>query len=252
MQDDLIATPGAHDHFVQLYQETGPLADSVADYAAAGLSRGEAVIIIATPEHRAAFLDRLKAHAGALRDGQLKMLDAEETLAKFMAHGSPQWNPFREIVGSLIAELRLQFAGVRAYGEMVNVLWQRGEREAAIRLEEYWNELGRLQTFSLFCAYQMNPLDGREYGGPLESVCSVHSHLLPSRDAKRFDAAVDAASRRVLDEPLAQILLSLAANHQTSTRMPAGQAALFWLKQNMPRTAEKVLNELRDGASPAA
>jgi hypothetical protein len=63
---------------------------------------------------------------------------------------------------------------------------------------------------------------------------------------------VDAASRRVLDEPLAQILLSLAANHRTATQMPAGQATLLWLHQNMPRTAEKVLSELRAAASPAA
>jgi len=58
-------------------------------------------------------------------------------------------------------------------------------------------------------------------------------------------------SSRILDHPLAQILLSLAANHQAPTRMPAGQATLFWLKQNMPRTAEKILSELRAEASPA-
>jgi hypothetical protein len=149
------------------------------------------------------------------------------------------------VVGGLIAELRLQYPTVRAYGEMVDVLWQRGERDAAIRLEEYWNELGRLQTFSLFCAYRMDPLDHGAYGGPLESVCRVHSHLIPARDEQRFDAAVEAASRKVLDEPLAQILLSLAANHQAGTRMPVGQATLFWLKQNMPRTAEKILETMR-------
>jgi hypothetical protein len=63
---------------------------------------------------------------------------------------------------------------------------------------------------------------------------------------------VRAASGRILDQPLAQLLLALAANHRPETRMPAGQAALFWLKQNMPRTAEKILSELRAGASRAA
>jgi hypothetical protein len=141
---------------------------------------------------------------------------------------------------------------VRAYGEMVDVLWQRGERDAAIRLEEYWNELGRLQTFSLLCAYRMDPRDSHAYGGPLERVCKVHTHLIPATDLPRFDEAVRAASQKVLDQPLAQILLSLAANHRPPTRMPMGQATLFWLKQNMPRTAEKILRELRVTASPAA
>ena len=233
-------------HVVQLYQEIDPLAQAVADYVAEGLRRGEAAVIIATPEHRVAFLEKIGRH-----EGQLKVLDAEETLATFMANGLPQWKAFHEVVGGLIAELRLRYPTVRAYGEMVDVLWQRGERDAAIRLEEYWNELGRLQTFSLFCAYRMDPHDHGSYGGPLESVCRVHSHLVPARDEQRFDDAVDAATRRVLDQPLAQILLSLAANHQPATRMPLGQATLFWLKQNMPRTAEKILRELRAGASPA-
>jgi hypothetical protein len=247
---DLVNNPGSHDHFVQLYQELGPLAEAVARYVDTGLRRGEAAVVIATPAHRAAFLEKIDA-GQAVRQGQLKLLDAEETLAAFMANGMPQWKAFHEVVGGLIAELRLQYPTVRAYGEMVDVLWQRGEREAAIRLEEYWNELGRLQTFSLFCAYRMDPLDSQAYGGPLECVCKTHTHLIPAQDAAGFDAAVRSASGKVLDQPLAQILLSLAANHRPATQMPAGQAALFWLKQNMPRTAEKVLSELRAEGSPA-
>jgi hypothetical protein len=233
-------------HVVQLYQEIGPLAQAVADYVAEGLRRGEAAVIIATPEHRAAFLEKIGRH-----EGQLIVLDAEDTLAKFMANGMPQWKAFHEVIGGLIAELRLRYPTVRAYGEMVDVLWQRGERDAAIRLEEYWNDLGGLQTFSLFCAYRMDALDPDQYGGALESVCKVHSHLIPAGDAQRFDEAVCSASRKVLDQPLADLLLSLATNHRGETQMPMGQATLFWLKQNMPRTADKVLSELREGFSPA-
>jgi hypothetical protein len=248
MTADPIHNPGPQDHFVQLYQDSAPLADAVAQYVAEGLRRGEAAIVIATAEHR----EMLAARLGARPDGQLKILDAEQTLARFMANGKPLWKPFHEVVGGLIAELRLRYPGVRAYGEMVNVLWQRGEREAAIRLEEYWNELGKLQTFSLFCAYRLDPLDPALYGGPLESVCKVHSHLIPTRDERGFDEAVHAASEKILEQPLAGILLSLAASHRAPTSMSHGQATLFWLKQNMPRTAEKVLDELRAAASRAA
>jgi hypothetical protein len=239
------------DHFVQLYEELDPLAEAVAQYVDAGLRRGEAAILIVTPEHRLAFLSKFDFHQ-ALSGGSLKLLDAERTLERFMANGMPEWSAFHRIVGGLIAELRLQYPAVRAYGEMVDVLWQRGSRDAAIRLEEYWNELGALQTFSLFCAYRMSALDSDAYGGPLESVCRTHTHLFPAPDSARFDEAVCRASREILDQPLADIVLSLAANHQPSTRMPAGQAALFWLKQNMPRAAERVLSALRAGASPAA
>ena len=243
--NDILTQPGSHDHLVQLYGATQELADAVGEYAGAGLERGEAVILIATPEHRAAFLARLKNVDGVV------VLDAEHTLQRFMSNGMPQWKEFHSIVGGLIADLRLRFPAVRAYGEMVDVLWQRGERDAAIRLEEYWNELGRLQTFSLFCAYRMDPLDATLYEGALQAVCGVHSHLLPSRNIDRFDAAVHAASSKVMDQPLAGLLLALAASHQPATRMPLGQATLFWLHQNMPRTAEKVLSELRAESSKA-
>jgi hypothetical protein len=235
-------------HVAHLYQEPAPLAEAVREYIGSGLRAGEAAVIVATPEHRALFVQGLERF---VESGQLWVYDAEETLARFMAGGMPEWRSFHQAMGGVIAELRLHYGAVRAYGEMVDVLWQRGEREAAIRLEEYWNELGKLQTFSLFCAYRMDPLDSAVYGGPLENVCRVHSHLVPARDPARFDASVSAASSSVLDPQLAQILLALAANHQTATHMPAGQAALFWLQQNMPRTAEKVLRELRGEASPA-
>ena len=235
----------SHDHFVQLYQDSDALADAVAPFMAEGLARGEAVVVIAREAHRLAFSDRLRTAAK-----HVVMLDAERTLERLMVDGMPSWHAFREVIGGLIADLRLRHPTVRAYGEMVDVLWQRGEREAAIRLEEYWNELGQLQTFSLFCAYRLDPLDGALYGGPLESVCRVHSHLMPARDQQRIDQAVQEASRKVLDQPLAGILLSLAASHRGD--LPAGQAALFWLKQNMPRSAEKVFQELRGGVSTEA
>jgi MEDS: MEthanogen/methylotroph, DcmR Sensory domain len=105
------------DHFVHLYQEVDALADAVAEYAGSGLRRGEAVVLIATPEHCTAFLERLD-----VREDSLHVLDAERTLARFMENGMPQWERFHEVVGGPIAELRLQYPAVRAYGEMVDVL----------------------------------------------------------------------------------------------------------------------------------
>src|SRR5262245_54014723 len=126
--------PGRREHFVHTYQDLESLAEQVSGYLAAGLDRGEALIVIARPAHRARFLERI----GPFERDQVLFLDADETLGRFMAQGMPQWEPFRNLAGGAIADLRLRYPGVCAYGEMVDVLWQRGEREAAIRLEEYW------------------------------------------------------------------------------------------------------------------
>jgi hypothetical protein len=262
---ELLKHPCNGDHLVQVYQDEEFLADTVAEYAGTALHEGEAVIIIATPEHRRAFLGKLGARGlfpdEAIRRGQLRLLDGAETLGKFMRDGIPDWQLFHQTVGGALAELRLQYPTVRAYGEMVDVLWRAGRQDAAIRLEEFWNELGTLQTFSLLCAYYIDNLDALAYGGPpeggppeggppaagpLERICKVHTHLIPARDYNRFNQAVSQASKQVLDQPLAQMLLSLSASHRPATQMPLGQATLFWLRKNMPRTADKVLTQIKE------
>jgi hypothetical protein len=247
---DLLQHPAGGNHIVQTWQDESFLADAVAEYIGAGLRAGEAALVVSTPAHFDLFKRKLAQARGAGRSGQLRWLDAEDTLAKFMQDGMPDWTRFHEIAGGLIAELRLQYPAVRIYGEMVDVLFQRGERDAAIRLEEFWNELGNLQTFSLYCAYQLDHLDANSYAA-LQCVCQVHTHLIPVRDYDSFDDAVRDASKEVLDQPLAQMLLSLSTSQRSSTEMPLGQATLLWLHKNMPRTAEKVLANVRQRFAPA-
>jgi hypothetical protein len=242
---ELLSHPGCSDHMVQLYSDPDFLVEAVAQYLGTGLRRGEAALVIARPEHRARFA-RALASQGLYPSAALRMLDADATLERFMIDGMPEWTAFHQAAGGAIAELRLQYPTVRAYGEMVDILWQRGEQKAAMRLEDFWNELGKLQTFSLLCAYGIDPLAAGTYGGALESVCKCHTHLIPTRDYSRFNDAVSRASKDVLDQPLAQMLLKLAASHRPHTEMPLGQAALIWLKQNMPRTADRVLEEVRN------
>jgi hypothetical protein len=246
---DLLKQPSAGDHFVQIYQDDTFLCEAVAEYLGTGLRRGEAAIIIARSAHRQAFIRQLEDDGfpatEAARRGQLLVLDADETLVRFTSGGMPDWQSFHALIGGVIAKLRLEYPTVRAYGEMVDVLWQRGEHDAAMRLEGFWNDLAKLQTFSLLCAYYMDNLDASSYAGPLQCVCNVHTHLIPIRDYARFNTAVIEASRKVLEEPLSQMLLSLCSSNPPSTAMPDGQATLLWLKRNMPRTADKVLAEVR-------
>ncbi|HEX2566209.1 MAG TPA: MEDS domain-containing protein [Burkholderiales bacterium] len=256
---ETLKTPAAGDHIVQVYQDEAFLCEAVAHYVGAGLKAGEAAVIIARAEHLRLFGRALGASGAApesaAAQGRLVLLDAAETLSRFMRNGAPQREAFDACVGSLIAGLRAKYAKVRAYGEMVDLLWQDGERDAALQLEELWNQLAHRQDFSLFCAYFMDPLDAGAYGGgALECVCRAHTHLIPARDYERFDEAVAKASEAVLDRPLSQMLLSVASMRPPKTRMPLGQATLLWLQKNMPLTAEKVLARARAyaAASPAA
>jgi hypothetical protein len=235
-----------NEHIVHVHRDRAFLLDSVTEYVQGGLDSGEAAIVIARPALREALAQRVQH-----RDG-LHVLDAERTLERFMRDGMPHWKEFHGVVGGLIAGLRLSFPGVRAYGEMVDILWQRGAYDAAIRLEEFWNELGRLQTFALFCAYDLDSLEESSPDGALERICSVHTHLIPARDHALVDGAVARASEEVLDPPLARMLQTLASRHQPGAQMPLGQSTMLWLRRNMPRTAERVLQRARAHVAEAA
>lgn len=143
-------------HVVQFYGGRFPTA-SVGAFVREGLSMDEVVVLIATPAH-------VRAIDGMLGDqkGRVVYLDAEETLARFMVHGRPDRQRFHDTVGDLVEQAAGMGNGrVRAFGEMVVLLCDRGEPEAACELEQLWNEVGARHSLKLLCAYPVVSLGGR-------------------------------------------------------------------------------------------
>ena len=108
------------------------------------------------------------------------ILDAEDTLSRFMLGDRPDAVAFDEVVGGLVRTAAANGTPVRAYGEMVAVLWGEGRIEAAIELERLWNELGEATPFALFCAYPSHPVTDPVAEHRLSQVCHLHSKVLVS------------------------------------------------------------------------
>ena len=244
-----LTRPAACDHIAQVYQDEAFLAETVAHFVGAGLWQGDGVLVIAAAAHWEAAARRLESEGvdleSAQGSGQLVVLDAAQTLSRFMSDGTPDPDAFNSVVGTAVGRVQRKFPAVRAFGEMVDLLWREGNRPAAARLEELWNNAIRLHSISLFCAYHMDPLDAAAYGGPLEGICHAHTHLIPTRHYERLDRAVTEASHRILDESMVGMLQALARLDRLDTQMPFGQAVLLWLGKNMPVTAERVLLQAR-------
>jgi len=139
--------PPPHAHVVQFYDDDDFLAGSVATFVEAGLAKGQPVVIIATEAHREAFcrtlIDRGVDIDAACSSGQMALRDARETLESFLIDGKPDWDLFVKQVGGLLQRMARPAAGpIRAYGEMVDLLWRDGKPQDAILLEEFWNDLG--------------------------------------------------------------------------------------------------------------
>jgi KaiC/GvpD/RAD55 family RecA-like ATPase len=174
-------------HVAKLYRNDEQLAEVVCHYIEEGLRRGDAVIVVATTDHWESFLRRLAVErdfdiADAVMRGQLRILNAQLTLSAFMAEGMPQWDDFREAIGSIIMQTRKRFGEIRIYGEMVDVLWEEQNRKAANRLEEFWNDLAEQHDFSLLCAYHVEESDPSDHEEILECICKTHSRVFPVSD----------------------------------------------------------------------
>lgn len=172
------------DHFVQFYDADGFLLNSLSGFIGSALTSGDGAVVVATESHRKGLDELLRANGvdveGARSGGRYLVLDAADTLAQFMVDGSPERERFHEVVGKVIAGLVQGTSRVRAFGEMVGLLWAQGNHSGAIRLEELWNELRQEHSFSLFCAYPMNGFDGEKFIEPYGNVCGVHSRVIPS------------------------------------------------------------------------
>jgi signal transduction histidine kinase/ActR/RegA family two-component response regulator len=188
-------------HFVRFYQADATLIDEVVAFADRALHAGGRAVVIATQPHLSAIGQRLSrgSHAGlesAPYPGRYLALDAEQTLARFMVDDWPDEGRFFASVGTLMASAAAPGRGpVHAFGEMVGVLCERGQHEAALRLEALWNELARRYAFTLFCAYPHALFSSAEHSPVFEHICAAHTHVLPN---ELLASADDAQQHRLV------------------------------------------------------
>src|ERR1700688_1550432 len=174
-------------HSVQFYADDCFLLDGLSRFIGTALGAGDAAIVVATQAHREALERRLQARglstAKAIRQGRYIVLDAAETLQKFMMEGFPDAVRFREVLSNVVVSARGAVgtgARVVAFGEMVSLLWEDGKYDAAIRLEQLWNKLGKAHSFFLHCAYPIKSFSHDHHSEPFLKICSEHSDVIPS------------------------------------------------------------------------
>src|SRR5687768_15397313 len=133
------------DHFVQFYESDGFLLNSLGGFIGSAINNGLPAIVVATKVHRDGLDELMRANsvdvAQAIASGKYVALDAAETLSKFMIDGVPEPGRFHEVIGNVISSVTDSRSRVRAFGEMVALLWAEGNQDGALRLEELWNDL---------------------------------------------------------------------------------------------------------------
>lgn len=181
-ESGVVASNG-HAHLVGLYESDEFLADSVADFLAPAFAAAEPMVIVATPLHVDQIVSALENSgldvSSAREDGRLVTADAAETMARFMGDSGPDRDRFREAIGGLFDDV-VGDGPVRAFGEMVALLWANGDISGAIAVEDLWNELAEDRSFALFCAYPIAAFEHEKHTEAFQTICRQHSAVLPT------------------------------------------------------------------------
>lgn len=206
-------------HIVHLYGgDAALLLERAGRFLGEGLAQGEPALIVATAGRCGDLLRQLAADGHqpieAIRDGFLSVSDAHEVLRSVMVGGAPDWAAFEGVLGHAVRALRGHTGAlrIRVYGEMLGLLWQAGQADAALTLEEYWNRLLGEGTFSLFCSYPVDVLDHGLDAAALGPLLAAHSHVVSGGSS------------------------------------PEPQPASHWVRKHFPDRAEAILERARRDA----
>jgi hypothetical protein len=164
---------GAHGvHFSRSHEHT---VAAIVDMVDAALGQGRSTVVVATGLHRRWIEADLNQRCIAFEGDTCRLLDADTTLSSLLVDGAPDRERFRSVIGALLTDVCARNpGGVSVYGEMVGLLWSRGDAVAAMQLEELWNELRRELPFSLLCGYT---IDGSPDSADLDPIRHAHTYV---------------------------------------------------------------------------
>jgi PAS domain S-box-containing protein len=198
-----------HSHLVQFYESDASLIDSLSRWFGDGLSAGDACVYIGTEAHRSSLDQGLEDRGIALdkarADRRYICLDAEATLSSFMVDEWPDEALFVRAMEDVLDRVPKP-GSVRAFGEMVAILWANGRRQAAVRLEEIWNSFMKTHALSLYCAYPLSSFGSDADATLFLKVCAEHTPVVPAESYTTLVTAADRLSAISLLQHKARVL----------------------------------------------
>jgi CheY-like chemotaxis protein len=176
-----IGTAGRHE--AGFYSDDASLLDGFTQFIGSALRAGNAAIVIATESHRDRLLPRLHSHGldigAAIEQGRYISLDAAGTLSTFMVNDLPDPARFLQAAANLFAAAVKAAKGehprVAVCGECDPPLWKLGNGQAAIRLEQLWNEIAKAYDIDILCGYPLGSFRRKQDSHIFQRICAEHS-----------------------------------------------------------------------------
>ena len=170
-------------HKAQFHSDEGSFLVGFTCFIETALKAGNPVIVIATESHRKSLLQRLEERGVDTRavseQGRYIPLDVTETLSALMVNDLPDPVRFFRVASDLLAQAARSAIGkpsrVAACGECAAILWAQGKVDAAIRLEQLWDEIARTSNVNIMCGYALSDFQRERETHIYQSICSLHS-----------------------------------------------------------------------------
>jgi MEDS: MEthanogen/methylotroph, DcmR Sensory domain len=184
-----IGTTVGHDHRVEFYDTESFLVDIVCAFFAPSMRSGDTTIVVATVAHRHSFEAAL-GDAGidveaAASQGRYFELDAATMVDQLMVDGALDATLFDATIGSILQDGARRGRQVRVYSELAALLWDSGNVDSALALEDLWDGQAQIHRFRLLCAY---PTPGFEHE-PSGAALNLEIHRIRDRENGRCQTA---------------------------------------------------------------
>lgn len=259
--DKILYGPGSCAHVVELTRPAERRAgQSAGRFLAGALQNGGVAVAIATPRNAEGIITQL-ARMGldpvtSLQRERMMLMESSATLSRFLRGQTVDAQEFDRTIGAAMRTVceRAGDKPLRAFGDMVGILWQRGNRQAAVDLEKLWNRLQEELHFGLYCAYPIDVFEPEFSPGNVNGILESHTHLLPADSSADLGRVLDRALDEVLGEEAPQIRSRIGSRaRHDGPAMPKPEQIILWLRSHVPEFAEAVLDRARvlyDAAAP--
>ncbi len=183
--DSATGLPVPHVHAATFQPDDAALTDEYERFAAAELHAGKAVIFLGALPRREDLARRLRMRGvnldAAIAGDRYIAMDLSEVLPPLMVNGMPDETLFWKAATSLVVRAarasRQDPPVIAAFGDAAPSLWKAGRIDAALRLEQLWDECARTFNLEILCGYVMPGL-GRPDDEAYQHLCAVHSAAL--------------------------------------------------------------------------
>lgn len=169
------------EHTVQVYESEKIFLDTLEGFAGSGFLANDSVVIIATSSHLEALNKRLISQRfdlnALIRADQYIPIDADDLLSAFLVDGWIDEKIFNRFITDIVSRAKQHNGKVRAFGEMVAVLWAKGHCGATVQLENLWNQLHEKNPFTLFCAYPKTGFT-QSHTDSIDTICKQHAKVI--------------------------------------------------------------------------